>query len=355
MTHSSALSALIEEQLSVRGISRNELVTSLGVSRATLWRKLSAKNTPLDVDFLHSLASAIDVPYPQILRAALLDSGAITTTAELIDGLALTAVTTTGAPVDVESVVVFTDSESAGNYAELADEINTAPGGRWFQASPIMAINPTLTYTRLYTAEWSNQSRTVTTSSRRVAALPESLAADGLDPTFSITTATSEEAGIDSMITDISLCGNSADRVRDAVTAHVNELANLGRLAPPDFNARPNGFMDRMADFAYSAWRAPTESNPQPMSSETLAKLTDTGFKLTAAAAKLKDVPYQWGGGPAPRETPATRNDDQAGNIHVPNPASSSSAQPTGPSGGTSVRRRRYSEPRITGEVPPGR
>lgn len=296
MPPSPSVAGLVDDFLVRTNTTRPALADALNTSRATLWRKLSDMHT-IDVGFLQRLAEATDISYPSLVRAALLDTGTITTISELVDGLPLTAVVTvdTDGPSEITAAAVFTSRTAADDYVEVAQEINTTYG-RTVGQCVVTAVDPSqesLGYCTIYTAHWDNQSGVVSVTPRRTASRPAEFAADGLAATFTITTASSPADGVENLIVAVSLTGSDPSAARDTLTGRISELASEGQLAPQTFNPYPGGFMDRVADLAATRIHHPPNQAETRSTSEAIPAPSS---KLVATANKLSAIPYRWGG-----------------------------------------------------------
>lgn len=282
----SKLSELIDDALARSGRNRNGLASLLGLSRATLWRKLNGGS--LDVGFLRELASATDISYAVILRSALLDTGAIESVGELLEDLPMTVVAEVRADfyAEVTSARVFTDETAARQYADVADEIST-DSAEWYLSCPVVAINPAAEdFAEIYTATWWNRSRGVTARlSRRVKrAVVDQFDEDGLASSFVVTRAATDDG---EWVTRVCLDGTDEQWVRAAVAERVEQYAAEGVLASADLKAEGVGF------YTPVVWDSPSPPPPRPSDGPTGI----TKEKLLAIARQMSSVPYQWGGG----------------------------------------------------------
>ena len=222
--------------LSQHGLDRADLAQSLGISRTTLWRKI----TSFDASVLHEVAAILDIAYTRLLLAVMVETGVIDSPADLIVGLPVTVVVADRPVNEGRALAVFGAEADADAYARFLDtEIALSASTATLQVAEPGTLPA---HMRTYTARWTHRADSISVADRVYRQTPASWSpgADGVPRSFLDITVAATETG--SGVTCIEASAPTADRARAAVEAAIARYRAL--LAAPTFDDTPNGLAD---------------------------------------------------------------------------------------------------------------
>lgn len=173
------LAATVDATLQDKGITKTEFCRSLGISRTTLARWETSFPSP---DTLRSISTALDLPYTQLVTAALCSAGYFPT-GDALPGLDVYLVVNTCEPDDDDSYnqVGLPGSGPVAAYTNLADaERYVASANRVAAFSPsfdtqILALDASAApqIIDIFTTNWRTDGDIIHTSTSRSAHVPE--------------------------------------------------------------------------------------------------------------------------------------------------------------------------------------
>ena len=315
------LSELIDRHLPARGMNREQLAKTIGVSPSTLSRWSTRMPGP---ETIHALAVALDQPYAVVLAAALRSGGYADTTADILSGHTITLVArdpacTEADENDEQPGAVFTDPDRAQKWAHVRGELDARLGayGHGSTATGSVVIDGALApeHVVVYRANWEHRTDTVTVSESGVFAEVPS----GLDPL----TARVESLTDTGKVYAVSASGLDAGIATGVVADAVSHLREAGQLLGTEESTGlhwsdhlVHDELQRMRDYARERGEAISgeeSARLEPLARARIEALTSE-FKpfdraQLAKVANAQPIPYVWGGGAgspdAGRETKA--------------------------------------------------
>lgn len=174
------LATLIEEALTERRQSKADFCAQLGISRTTLPRWKTSMPTS---QTLRAIAEHLDLPYRQVVSAALTGAGYLEDTDSALAAPSVYVVVNNCDPDDSQSFVdaglpehgvvgVFTDQVDADRYVSNANRIRGgAPDFRTLDLT-VDSVKP-LTPIAVYASRWDSASDTIRTTVTYHASIPE--------------------------------------------------------------------------------------------------------------------------------------------------------------------------------------
>lgn len=225
------LSELISRVLAARGETISAFAARIGVNRLTVnrWRQsLPAPET------LRRVADDLDVPYSQILGAAMASAGYVASLSDLLAGQKVHIVTHVGDvddPEDGWTAAAFVDTERATAYIQA---MSAGPAGfDYSQQTAILDGAQTPSTIEVFTTIWSSRGDQIRQHSTLAWSAPTRLLDRAVTPVEA--TALTESDDVFMLQAD----SLDAEAGRAAIASALDVLRKQGRLCPPGSDPLP--------------------------------------------------------------------------------------------------------------------
>ncbi|MBE5408213.1 helix-turn-helix domain-containing protein [Mycobacteroides abscessus] len=157
---------LIKDALQEQGTSQEAFAQTLGVTRQAIRGWKTAIPSP---DMVRAIAQHLGVPYSQVLTAAFVSGGYLTSLTELLAGQSIHAIAYSDGPYwdrgQPETVAIFSDKADADRFIEASEYSD--PGGEYIPAELVIDGKPIPPLFTVYETIWWYRSGIRQTEYRR--------------------------------------------------------------------------------------------------------------------------------------------------------------------------------------------
>ncbi|MBU8840229.1 XRE family transcriptional regulator [Mycolicibacterium goodii] len=304
------LADLITRQLHARGETVTAFADRIGSNRQTIRGWQTSLPAPA---MLNRVATALDLPYPTVLTAALRSAEYIEDLADILAGQTVHAVARcNGSPYDrgdFAPEAIFTDPDRASEFTEIANAVTDDAD---FELAPLVidAAEPPPAV-RIYTMEWSNRTDRIAETSVLVGDIPTRLENRVVGEINGIELADTGE------IYRLRVDSLDPESGRAALQTVVEQLRSEGRLLSPEIDTR-DGRFSGMTEWAYEqsllagipAFDTSLLAEGWNSAADALAAAglpLQTSPLADRLAEHVRTTPYIWGGGQPPVPPQASR------------------------------------------------
>ncbi|UCN12624.1 MULTISPECIES: hypothetical protein [Mycobacterium avium complex (MAC)] len=297
------LADLITRQLHARGETVTAFADRIGSNRQTIRGWQTSLPAPA---MLNRVATALDLPYPTVLTAALRSAEYIEDLADILAGQTVHAVARcNGSPYDrgdFAPEAIFTDPDRASEFTEIANAVTDDAD---FELAPLVidAAEPPPAV-RIYTMEWSNRTDRIAETSVLVGDIPTRLENRVVGEINGIELADTGE------IYRLRVDSLDPESGRAALQTVVEQLRSEGRLLSPEIDTRDG----RFSGMTESAYEQSLLAGIPAFDTSLLAEGWNSAADALAAAGlplqtspladrlaeHVRTTPYIWGGGQPP-------------------------------------------------------
>ncbi|MFT9634476.1 helix-turn-helix transcriptional regulator [Mycobacteroides abscessus subsp. abscessus] len=248
---------LIKDALQEQGISQEAFAQTLGVTRQTIRGWKTSVPSP---DMVRSIAQHLGVPYAQVLTAAFVSGGYLTSLTELLAGQSIHAIAYSDGPYwdrgQPETVAIFSDKADVDRFIEASEYCD--PGGEYSPAELIIDGKPIPPLFTVYETIWWYRSGIRQTEYRR-GEIPANL------HNKEVGTVVAAEMPSVPGIYELRVTSLTESSGRRAIEAAQRELDAAGKLLAPDVElpARPSSFAE-MIPTIMARKAAERAGNPAP-------------------------------------------------------------------------------------------
>ncbi|MFT9493266.1 helix-turn-helix domain-containing protein [Mycobacteroides abscessus subsp. abscessus] len=258
---------LIKDALQEQGTSQEAFAQTLGVTRQTIRGWKTAIPSP---DMVRAIAHHLGVPYSQVLTAAFVSGGYLTSLTELLAGQSIHAIAYSDGPYwdrgQPETVAIFSDKADVDRFIEASEYCD--PGGEYSPAELIIDGKPIPPLFTVYETIWWYRSGIRQTEYRR-GEIPANL------HNKEVGTVVAAEMPSVPGIYELRVTSLTEASGRRAIEAAQRELDAAGKLLAPEVELppRPSSFAEMIPTIMArnAAERAGNpEAEPEPDRSDVV-------------------------------------------------------------------------------------
>lgn len=235
---------LIKDALQEQGTSQEAFAQTLGVTRQTIRGWKTSVPSP---DMVRSIAQHLGVPYSQVLSAAFVSGGYLTSLTELLAGQSIHAIAYSDGPYwdrgQPETVAIFSEKADVDRFIEASEYVD--PGGEYIPAELVIDGKPIPPLFTVYETVWWYRSGIRQTQYRR-GEIPANL--HNKDVGRVVAAEMRSVPGIYELrVTSLTEASG-----RRAIEEAQRELDAAGKLMAPDVELppRPSSFAEMIPTFA---------------------------------------------------------------------------------------------------------